>query len=98
MLPLLAARRLVIKVGSALVVDSKSNRINKAWLRTLVEDLVRLRQRAQQVLLVSSGAIALGRRRLPSRRIETRRESGGRGGGADSLGSRVRGGVGAAPP
>jgi glutamate 5-kinase len=62
--PLGAARRIVVKVGSALLVDPQSGRINRAWLQTLVEDLLRLRERGQQVILVSSGAIALGRREL----------------------------------
>jgi len=54
----------VIKVGSALLVDPEGGRINRGWLETLVEDLLRLRRRGQQVILVSSGAIALGRRQL----------------------------------
>jgi glutamate 5-kinase len=62
--PLTRARRIVVKVGSALLVDPASGRVNRAWLATLVEDLLRLRQRGQPVILVSSGAIALGRRRL----------------------------------
>jgi len=53
-----------VKVGSALLVDAESARVNRAWLETLVEDLLRLRKRGQRVILVSSGAIALGRRRL----------------------------------
>lgn len=61
---LVRARRVVVKVGSALLVDGDSGRVNRAWLETLVADLLQLRQRGQQVLLVSSGAIALGRRRL----------------------------------
>jgi glutamate 5-kinase len=62
--PLQLARRVVVKVGSALLVDAQSGRINRAWLETLVDDLLRLRHRGQRVILVSSGAIALGRRRL----------------------------------
>ncbi len=62
--PLAHARRIVVKVGSALLVDAESARVNRAWLETLVEDLLRLRKRGQRVILVSSGAIALGRRRL----------------------------------
>jgi glutamate 5-kinase len=62
--PLSAARRIIVKVGSALLVDPQSGRINRAWLETLIEDLLRLRKRGQQVILVSSGAIALGRRQL----------------------------------
>src|SRR5262249_13056450 len=59
--PLQQARRIVVKVGSALLVDAETGRINRAWLETLIEDLLRLRKRNQQVILVSSGAIALGR-------------------------------------
>jgi glutamate 5-kinase len=62
--PLVSAKRIVVKVGSALLVDADSSRVNRAWLVTLVEDLVRLRKRGQQVVLVSSGAIGLGRRQL----------------------------------
>src|ERR1700688_946831 len=62
--PLRLARRIVVKVGSALLVDADSGRINRAWLETLIDDLLRLRRRGQRVILVSSGAIALGRRRL----------------------------------
>jgi glutamate 5-kinase len=62
--PLLQARRIVVKVGSALLVDQENGRLNRMWLETLVEDLLRLRKRGQQVILVSSGAIALGRRQL----------------------------------
>ena len=62
--PLTLARRVVVKVGSALLVDGRTGRLNRAWLETLVEDLLRLHRRGQQVILVSSGAIALGRRHL----------------------------------
>ena len=62
--PLIAARRIVVKVGSALLVDPESGQLRRPWLTSLVADLMRLRQRGQQVILVSSGAIALGRREL----------------------------------
>src|SRR5258708_40330610 len=62
--PLVSARRVVIKVGSALLVDARSGHLKRAWLEALIEDLLRLRQRGQQLILVSSGAIALGRRHL----------------------------------
>jgi glutamate 5-kinase len=62
--PLTSARRIVVKVGSALLVDPETGRLNRAWLETLIDDLLRLRARHQQVILVSSGAIALGRRQL----------------------------------
>jgi glutamate 5-kinase len=58
------ARRVVVKVGSALLVDQQSGRLNRTWLEALAQDLRRMRRRGQQVILVSSGAIALGRRQL----------------------------------
>jgi glutamate 5-kinase len=62
--PLTQARRVVVKVGSTLLVDGRTGRLNRAWLQTLIQDLLRLHRRGQQVILVSSGAIALGRRQL----------------------------------
>src|SRR6202044_1144303 len=62
--PLITARRIVVKVGSALLVDPDTGQLRREWLTGLVEDLMRLRKRGQHVLLVSSGAIALGRRQL----------------------------------
>src|SRR5690349_10250008 len=63
-LPLLRARRVVVKVGSALLVDAEAGNANRAWLESLAADVAALRARGQEVLLVSSGAIALGRRQL----------------------------------
>ena len=60
---LASARRIVIKVGSALLVGA-DGAPDRAWLAALAADLARLRARGQQVLIVSSGAVALGRRRL----------------------------------
>jgi glutamate 5-kinase len=61
---LAAARRVVVKVGSALLVEQSTGRVNRAWLEALAEDVAALRARGQEVVLVSSGAIALGRREL----------------------------------
>jgi glutamate 5-kinase len=58
------ARRVVIKIGSALLVDRASGRLAAPWFEDLVADIARLRKRGQEVLVVSSGAIALGRRHL----------------------------------
>ena len=58
------AKRVVIKVGSALLVDGVKGRLNRAWLEGFCADVTRLRKRGQDVILVSSGAIALGRRHL----------------------------------
>ena len=64
----LAARRLVVKVGSSLLVD-REGQVRTAWLDGLASDVARLRGRGQQVVIVTSGAIALGRAtlRLPQR-------------------------------
>ncbi|MFZ5674325.1 MAG: glutamate 5-kinase [Pseudomonadota bacterium] len=58
------ARRIVVKIGSALLVDGKTGAIKAGWLASLVEDLAEARARGQDVIIVSSGAIALGRRNL----------------------------------
>jgi hypothetical protein len=58
------AKRIVFKVGSALLVDAETGAPNRAWLDAFCADAARLRARGQQVVVVSSGAVALGRRRL----------------------------------
>ena len=57
-------RRIVIKIGSALLADPETGEIKHPWLEALGEDLAKLRARGQEVLIVSSGAIALGRTTL----------------------------------
>src|SRR3954471_7843074 len=54
-------RRVVLKVGSALLVDGTQGRLKQAWLAALAEDIAALHARGADVLVVSSGAIALGR-------------------------------------
>ena len=58
------AKRIVIKVGSALLVDAATGHLRRTWLDKFCEDLAQCAQRGQEVILVSSGAIALGRRHL----------------------------------
>ncbi len=62
MASLKTARRIVVKIGSALLVDGGTLRVK--WLKTLAEDVATLRQRGVDVVLVSSGSIALGRAAL----------------------------------
>jgi glutamate 5-kinase len=63
--PVLAdARRLVVKIGSSLLIDADTGRLNLPWLESLADEIQRIRARGQQVLVVSSGAIALGSRYL----------------------------------
>lgn len=54
-------KRVVLKVGSALLVNRARGRLNHAWLATLAEDIAELHTRGVDVLVVSSGAIAMGR-------------------------------------
>ena len=61
---LTAARRIVVKIGSALLVDAESGRLKLDWLKGLAADVAAFRAGGQQVILVSSGSIALGRRVL----------------------------------
>lgn len=63
-LSLTQARRLVIKIGSALLVDAASGQLKSDWLRALAEDVAEAKARGADVVLVSSGSIALGRRVL----------------------------------
>lgn len=57
-------RRLTIKIGSALLVDGKTGKLRTEWLAALADDLAELRQKGVSLVIVSSGAIALGRRLL----------------------------------
>ena len=54
-------RRIAVKVGSSLLVDSQAGRLNESWLASLVADLAALHSDGRDILVVSSGAIALGR-------------------------------------
>jgi glutamate 5-kinase len=58
------ARRVVVKIGSSLLVGRARGELNAAWLASLAEDVADLAEAGKQVILVSSGAIALGRHML----------------------------------
>ncbi|MXP08993.1 glutamate 5-kinase [Pseudoblastomonas halimionae] len=55
-----AARTIVIKVGSSLLVDRDRRKVRAAWLAALAEDVAALRESDKRVIVVSSGAVALG--------------------------------------
>src|SRR5215471_4060755 len=61
-------RRVVVKVGSSLLVDAAAGRVREAWLASLAADIAALHRDGRDILVVSSGAIALGRSvlRLPA--------------------------------
>ena len=75
MIPSLArSRRVVVKIGSALVVDEKAAAPRAAWLAGVAQDIAALRTRGAEVIVVSSGAIALARRALGLTRRRLRLE------------------------
>jgi len=55
------ARRLVVKIGSALLVEKETGRLRETWLQGLARDIAEIRARGTDVVVVSSGSIALGR-------------------------------------
>lgn len=62
--PIAQAKRIIVKIGSSLLVDEASGHVRRAWMDSLCDDVARLRARGQEVVLVSSGAVAVGRRHL----------------------------------
>ncbi len=69
----LDARRLVVKIGSALLVEP-DGRIRRRWLEALAEDLAELSREGRKLVVVTSGAIAVGRRLLGLARERLRLE------------------------
>ena len=61
MATLTASKRLVVKIGSALLVDAATGALRQDWLTSLAADVARIRARGTDVIIVSSGSIALGR-------------------------------------
>lgn len=58
------AKRVVLKVGSALIVDPTTGSIRESWFKSLVKDILFLLNKNKEILIVSSGAIALGKSEL----------------------------------
>ncbi len=58
------AKRIVVKIGSALLADDATGQIKSDWLNSLLDDVAALAKAGKDIVLVSSGSIALGRRRL----------------------------------
>ena len=51
------AKRIVIKVGSSLIVDQDSRHLREKWLESLTEDVASLRERGKEVIIVTSGSV-----------------------------------------
>ena len=58
-LSILNAKRIVIKIGSSLLVSN--NKFNSKWLETFVEDLIFLKNKNIDILIVASGSVSLGK-------------------------------------
>ncbi len=58
------AKRIVVKIGSALLADRATGTLKAAWLASLIDDVAALVAQGKEIVLVSSGAIALGRHAL----------------------------------
>ena len=58
------ARRVTVKIGSSLLIEAAGDDVRSDWLATLGQDLAALRAEGKQIVVVSSGAVALGRRKL----------------------------------
>ena len=58
--PVLSAKRLVIKIGSALLVDQDSGKPHQVWLDALCDDIASAHARGQEVVVVTSGATFAG--------------------------------------
>jgi len=59
-----SAKRLIIKIGSALMVDANDGQLREAWLESICDDIAEYKAKGLDIVIVSSGAIALGRTRL----------------------------------
>ncbi len=59
------ARRVVVKIGSSLLIDAQTRQPTRDWLAAIARDLATLKSEGRDVIVVSSGSIALGRGRLP---------------------------------
>jgi glutamate 5-kinase len=70
--PLSQARRLVVKIGSALIVDGSGD-IRQGWLESVADDIATLRKNGVETIIVTSGAVAIGRRVLGLERTRSLR-------------------------
>ncbi len=68
------AKRLIVKIGSALLVDDESGKLHQAWLDAICEDIAEAHARGQEIVIVTSGAIAIGRGPLGMRGKKLRLE------------------------
>jgi len=68
---LTSSKRLVVKIGSSILVDEKKGEIRGDWLKELAHDVARLHRKGCEIVLVSSGAMRLARELGPGKTIVT---------------------------
>lgn len=68
------AKRIIIKIGSSLFIDAETGSLDRAWLEGLADDVAELSREGREVVLVSSGAVALGRQETGLDRAKARLE------------------------
>lgn len=56
-----SAKRIVIKIGSALLVNTQKGELHQSWLKSIADDIAKMKMRGQEIVIVSSGAIAIGK-------------------------------------
>ena len=61
---LTSAKRLIVKIGSALLTTDNDNTLNQVWLAALADDIASLKRNGTEIIIVSSGAVAVGRQAL----------------------------------
>ena len=64
MIKLNKIKKIVVKVGSSLIANYKTGSIRESWVKSFVEDLNILFKKNIKILIVSSGAIAIGRKKI----------------------------------
>ena len=66
------AKTIVLKIGTSILVDSDTNLIKSDWLETFIQEIVELKNNGQNIIIVSSGSIALGKEvlKLGSKKLE----------------------------
>jgi len=65
------SKRIVVKIGSALLTDERTGEIKQGWLQSIADDLAEWHKHSKEIVIVSSGAIALGRKALGVKYTET---------------------------
>ena len=58
------AKTIVLKIGTSILIDSKENLIKTKWLESLIKEVVELKSHGKNIIIVSSGSIALGKKIL----------------------------------